>query len=255
MSLILITNDDGVETEGIRCLAETLSDLGEVVIFAPDGARSGMSAAITCDRPISYRQLLSRRNLTVYSCTGTPVDCVKLAINEILPKKPDLLVSGINQGGNHALSVHYSGTMGAALEGCVFDVPSLGSSLYGFEPDANFIQPCIITKTVAEQILNNGLPHGVYLNLNIPNIRHVKGIRIGRQTDGKWVREFKTETDVDGKILYWITGDYESRGDFFPDNDVELLNSGFASLVPCKIDITDYIYAAKLKELFDKIII
>lgn len=129
--LILITNDDGVEAKGIKELTECLRDLGDIVVFAPDGPRSGMASAITSLVPIKYTLVKKEKGLTVYSCTGTPVDCVKLAINEVLGRKPDLLASGINHGGNHAICIQYSGTMGAAAEGCVFDVPSMGVSLFG----------------------------------------------------------------------------------------------------------------------------
>ena len=132
--LILITNDDGVEAKGIKELTECLRDLGDLVVFAPDGPRSGMSSAITAENPIRYSLVKKETGLTVYKCTGTPVDCVKLSINEVLDRKPDLLVSGINHGGNMAIAVLYSGTLGAAAEGCVFGVPSIGVSLLDHEP-------------------------------------------------------------------------------------------------------------------------
>jgi len=246
--LILITNDDGVQAAGITCLAKEFCDLGEVVVFAPDGPRSGMSAALTCDKPITYSLYSQSEGLTVYSCTGTPVDCVKLAMDEVLTQKPDLLVSGINHGGNQALSIHYSGTMGAAFEGCVFDVPSMGVSLFEYSEQSDFRESCRIAKTIARLVMKNGLPHGTYLNLNIPNIRQVKGIVAARQTDGKWVREFRRETAGDGSTLFWLTGYYKVCGENYADNDVQLLQQGYASLVPCKIDVTDYDFMGKLKE-------
>jgi 5'-nucleotidase len=239
--VILITNDDGYEAAGIKSLAEACSkQLGEVIVFAPDGPRSGMSAAITCDRPIRCRMISERQGLTVYSCSGTPTDCVKLAINEILPSKPRLLLSGVNHGGNQALSVHYSGTMGAAFEGAVFDVPSIGVSLYNYKEDADFSNACRIAVEVAKKVLCDGLPHGTYLNLNVPNISDVKGIRMARQTPGKWVREFLKETLPDGELVYHLTGEYEPSGKDRPDNDLNVLNNGYAAIVPCRIDITDY---------------
>ncbi|MDR1523763.1 MAG: 5'/3'-nucleotidase SurE [Tannerella sp.] len=244
--LILITNDDGVDAEGIRQLTGALRDLGDIVVFAPDGPRSGMSCAITTTESVKYRILRQEKGLTVYDCTGTPVDCVKLAVSEILPCKPDLLVSGINHGGNQALSVHYSGTMGAAFEGCVFDIPSTGVSLHGYTPGADFSESCRFARHLAVRILEHGLPHGVYLNLNIPNIPGVKGLRAGRQTDGKWVREYICEADENGNPLYRLTGDYEKTGPDYPDNDVTLLENGYASLVPCKLDVTDYTFMNEL---------
>jgi 5'-nucleotidase len=186
--------------------------------------------------------------LRIYSCTGTPADCVKLAVSSILPVKPDLLVSGINHGGNSALSVHYSGTLGAAVEGCVFDIPSFGVSLDGYTPGADFSESCRLGYMLAKQTLKYGLPHGVYLNLNVPNIPHTKGVSVGRQTDGKWIREYKSEKDENGKALYWLTGDYEPSGPDYPDNDITLLDNGYASLVPCKLDVTDYAFMDELKK-------
>ena len=245
--LILVTNDDGIEAAGITMLVQALRNLGSIVVFAPDGPRSGMSCAITTTKPVLYNMLNNEDSLIVYSCTGTPVDCVKLAINEVLPTKPDLLVSGINHGGNQGLSVHYSGTMGAAFEGCVFDVPSLGVSLCQFQPDGDFSESARLGRILAEQVLKNGLPHGIYLNLNVPNVPTVKGIAIGRQSDGKWVREF-LYNEIDGELNFWLSGEYETVGPEYPDNDITLLKQGYASLVPCKIDVTDYAFMEELKK-------
>ena len=246
--LILISNDDGVEAEGIVRLTEALRCLGDIVVFAPDGARSGMSSALTSAKPITYKLLSVEEGLTVYSCSGTPVDCVKLALSEVLKQKPDLLVSGINHGGNHALAVHYSGTMGAAFEGCVFGIPSFGISLYEYTQGSDFSESCRVGRILAEKILKTGLPFGVYLNLNIPNIPKVKGVAIGRQTEGKWAREYDREETGDGESLYWLTGNFEMSGPAYPDNDVTLLNDGYASLVPCKLDMTDYAFMDELKK-------
>jgi 5'-nucleotidase len=238
--LILVTNDDGVEAEGIRKITETLRKIGNIVVFAPDRPQSGMSCAITTGDPLRYKLLAEEDGLAVYSCTGTPVDCVKLALNEALAKKPDLLVSGINHGGNHALSVHYSGTMGAAFEGCVFDVPAFGISLYNCGEGADFRESCRIGELIASAVLANGLPRGTYLNVNIPDIRQVRGIKPARQTAGRWVREYHKEIDAGGETVYRLAGNYEVSGEDYPDNDVRLLNEGYATVVPCKIDITDY---------------
>jgi 5'-nucleotidase len=174
---------------------------------------------------------------------------VKLALNEVLTKKPDLLISGINYGGNHALSIHYSGTMGAAFEGCVFDVPAFGISLYNCGVGADFKESCRIGAILAKAVLANGLPKGTYLNVNIPNVRQVKGIKPARQTTGRWVREYHKEADANGETAYWLTGEYETSGEDYPDNDVKLLNEGYATIVPCKIDVTDYNYLKNLKNL------
>lgn len=248
--LILITNDDGVQAKGINELINSLRDLGEMVVFAPDGARSGMGSAITSLIPIKCTLLRKEAGLTIYSCTGTPVDCVKLAINEILGRKPDLLVSGINHGGNMAICVNYSGTMGAVTEGCIFDVPSLGVSLLDHAADADFSECCRLGHIVAERILEKGLPHGTFLNLNVPKTTCVKGMKICRQTDGRWVREYKRSEDAAGQPVYWLTGAFESAQPIHPDNDMLALGNGYASLVPCKIDVTDYAFMDSLKDWF-----
>ena len=245
--LILLTNDDGVDADGIFNLTEALRSLGTLVVFAPDSPQSGMSNAITINEPVGYKRIIKDDSLTVYSCSGTPVDCVKLALNEVLPVKPDLLVSGINHGGNQALSLHYSGTIGAAFEGCVFDIPSFGASLCDYYPGADFSGSRRLVRLLAEQVLNRGLPYGVFLNLNIPNIPDVKGISIARQTAGKWVREYIRE-EQDGEAQFRLTGYYKASGPAYPDNDITLLNDGYATLVPCKVDVTDYAFMDELKK-------
>lgn len=249
--LILVTNDDGVQAKGINELIECLRDLGDLVVFAPDGPRSGMSSAITSTMPLRYKLLKEEEGLAVYSCTGTPADCVKLAVHEILDRQPDLLVSGINHGGNMAIAVNYSGTIGAAIEGCIFDIPSIGVSLLNHSADADFTEACRTGRMVARRVLKEGLPKGTYLNLNVPDIPQVKGIKVCRQADGKWVREFmRAETPL-GDPVFWLTGDFENRVPIHPDNDTLALDSGYASLVPCKIDVTDYDYFTQLKKDYD----
>ncbi|MDR3268047.1 MAG: 5'/3'-nucleotidase SurE [Tannerella sp.] len=245
--LILITNDDGVAAEGMIELSKSLKGLGDLVVFAPDGPRSGMSSAITSTMPVTYTLLRREEGLTVYSCTGTPVDCVKLAINEVLHRKPDLLVSGINHGGNQAICVHYSGTMGAVIEGCVFSVPSLGVSLADYTPGADFSEACRLGRRVAGQVLKHGLPQGTYLNLNVPNVSPVKGIAVCRQASGRWVNEFYRTQGPDGKPHYWLTGEFVNRGPVYPDSDTQRLSEGYASLVPGLIDVTDYAFMETLK--------
>jgi len=187
--LILITNDDGYQAKGIIALTEAMKGLGEIVVFAPDSHRSGMSCAISPSQPLRARIMHREDDLTAYACNGTPVDCVKLALNEFVDRKPDLLVSGINHGSNAGISVLYSGTMGAAIEGCVFDVPSIGFSLCDFTPDADFSVSAAVARKLAMKVMEAGLPKGVCLNVNVPR-GEVKGIRVTTQTQGKWVNEY-----------------------------------------------------------------
>jgi 5'-nucleotidase len=245
--LILISNDDGVYAEGLRQLTAALRDVGEIVVFAPDSPRSGMSCAITTTMPVTCRLLRQEDGLTVYSCTGTPVDCVKLAVSEILPRRPDVLVAGINHGGNQGLSVHYSGTMGAAFEGCVYNIPSAGISMHGYTPGADFAACRHYARRLTMRLLKRRLPRGIYLNLNIPNIPEVKGLRVGRQTGGRWIREYRRQTDRHGNSTYCLAGQYAATGPQRPDNDVTLLDNGYASLVPCRLDVTDNALVDELK--------
>ena len=245
--LILITNDDGIEAKGINELIKCLKGLGELVVFAPDGPRSGMSGAITSQHPISYTLIDKEDKLTLYACTGTPVDCVKLAMHEVLERQPDLLVAGINHGGNHAISVHYSGTMGAVIEGCIFRVPSIGVSLMNYAPDADFSEACRFARMLACNVIEEGLPFGTYLNLNVPDVTPVKGLAVCRQADGQWINEFYTKKGTDGKTEFWLTGEYVDRDSQDQDFDTNRLNNGYASLVPCLIDVTNHAFIDTLR--------
>lgn len=247
--LILITNDDGVGAKGINELISCLRDLGDIVVLAPDGPRSGMASAITSQLPIKYTLVRREDDLTVYSCTGTPVDCVKLAINELLDRKPDLLVSGINHGTNVAICVHYSGTLGAAAEGCIFGVPSIGVSLTDADPNADFSESCRFARKLSRRILKNGLPEGTYLNLNVPDLPHVKGMKVCRQARGRWTNEFVKSQNAKKEPVYWLSGSFENARPIEPDNDTLALENGYASVVPCKIDVTDYPYLETLNDI------
>ena len=245
--LILITNDDGIQAKGIQELTKCLHDLGDIVVMAPDGPRSGMGSAITSLIPIKYSLVKKENGLTVYSCTGTPVDCVKLALNEVLDRKPDLLVSGINHGGNYAICVHYSGTMGAAAEGCIFHIPSIGISSMSHHPDVDFTECCRLGRMLARRVLKEGLPQGTYLNLNVPDLPQIKGMKVCRQANGRWTNEFKRSENASNEPVFWLTGSFENTKPIHPENDTLALDSGYASLVPCKIDVTDYDFLEQLK--------
>lgn len=246
--LILITNDDGIQAKGINELIEGIRPLGEIVVIAPDIARSGMSSAISSTLPVRLHLLKKEENLTVYSCTGTPVDCVKLGINEVLERKPDLVLAGINHGSNSAICVIYSGTIGATLEGCILGIPSLGISLTDHLPDADFTQAVRYGKSIAEKLLDNGLPQGVCLNLNVPGGEEVKGLKVCTQTMGYWAREFQKAQDPFGKTVYWLTGEFANTDPDNEQNDEWALSHGYAALVPIQIDMTAYHLVDKLKQ-------
>ena len=244
--LILITNDDGDDAKGIRVLTKLMMQLGDVVVVAPDGPRSGQSNALTVYKPIRYKKLEEREGLARYSSNGTPTDCVKLAFNEVLDRKPDLLVSGINHGSNAAINVIYSGTMGATLEGCECSVPSIGFSLCNFLPDADFseFEPYILK--IARHVLENGLPEGVCLNVNAPE-SNIKGIKVARQCKGYWSQEFAPAVDPRGKNYYWLTGYFVNHEPDSEDTDEWALENGYISVVPTKIDLTAHEYCPNLK--------
>ncbi|MDR1516991.1 MAG: 5'/3'-nucleotidase SurE [Dysgonamonadaceae bacterium] len=246
--LILITNDDGYQAKGIVSLTEALEGLGEIVVFAPDDHRSGMSSAIGASHPVRCSLNKQDEDIRYYTCNGTPVDCVKLALDQILERKPDLVVSGINHGSNAGISVIYSGTMGAAIEGCIANIPSFGISLDDFVPDADFSQCARVARRVAEKILyGEGLPNGVCLNINVPK-GEVKGLRVAKQTAGKWVNEYEKKTDEAGGDVYYMTGNLENWEKENDSTDEWALANGYAAVVPIKIDMTAYGYMDELKE-------
>ena len=247
--LILVTNDDGYQAKGIVSLTEAMKDLGEVIVFAPDSHRSGMSSALTTGNPLRARLLKREENLTTYVCNGTPVDCVKLAMNEFIDRKPDLLVSGINHGSNAGVSVIYSGTMGAAIEGCIFDVPSIGFSLCDFMPDADFSFTKELASKIASQVIEEGLPKGICLNVNVP-AGVVKGIKVTTQTQGKCVNEYHRSKDGVGRDVFWMTGNFENWEEENDNSDEWALSNGYAAVVPVKIDMTAYDFLPQLKERF-----
>jgi 5'-nucleotidase len=245
--LILITNDDGVNALGINKLIESIAPLGEVVVVAPDGPRSGMSGAISAINPIRISLLKNEGDLKIYSCTGTPVDCVKIGVDRILGRKPDMLISGVNHGSNAAICVIYSGTVGATLEGCIIGVPSLAVSLTDHSPRADFSEAARIGKLVAEKVLQNGLPEGICLNLNVPAIPKVKGLKVSSQTLGYWTKEFEEMKDPSGRSVYWLTGEFFNQDPDNVNNDEWALANGYAALVPLQIDMTAYNFMEKLK--------
>ena len=213
--------------------------LGDVVVVAPDGPRSAQSNALTVIHPIRFKKLEESEGLLRYSCTGTPTDCVKLALNEIVERKPDLLVSGINHGSNSAINVIYSGTMGAVLEGCENGILSIGFSVcdHSLILDLSYFEEHLLQ--ITRQALLNGLPHNTCLNINAP-MGAIAGIRVARQCDGCWEKEYAKRSDPHGKAYYWLTGNFKNSEPEAEDTDEWALNHSFISIVPTKIDLTSY---------------
>jgi 5'-nucleotidase len=235
---ILIVNDDGITAPGIKALMETMAEIGRVVVVAPDSPQSGMGHAITIGKPLRLDKVELYEGFETYSCSGTPVDCVKLAVNLIFKgKKPDLCVSGINHGLNNSINVLYSGTMSAAVEGAIEGIPSIGYSLDDFTLQANFSHALKYVKEIALQVLENGLPTATLLNVNFPNTADLKGIKICRQARAKWAEEFDERMDPHKRPYYWLTGVFQ-LDDQGEDTDVWALDHGYVSVVPVQFDMT-----------------
>lgn len=239
--LIFVTNDDGISAKGILTLYEAVKGFGEVVIVAPDSPQSGMGHAITIHDPLRLHHTELFPGETAFSCSGTPVDCVKLGIYEVMKRKPDLLVSGINHGANTATNVLYSGTMSAAVEGAMEGIPSIGFSLGDFDADADFSDAEKVVKTIVQQVLENGLEKGVCLNVNVPdpNKGSVQGIKVCRQAHAYWADRFDSREDQFGKPYYWLTGDFVDA-DVDTDTDLHWIAKGYATVVPTQFDMTSY---------------
>ena len=237
--LILITNDDGADAPGIMVLSRLMMQIGEVVEVAPDGPRSAQSNALTVTHPIRFKKIEEKEGLARYSCTGTPTDCIKLALNEIVERQPDLIVSGINHGSNAAINVIYSGTMGAVLEGCENGILSIGFSIDNHSIEADFSKFEQYVLKISKETLKNGLPHGVCLNVNAPKGK-IAGIKVARQCDGRWTKEFAKRTDPQGRAYFWLTGNFENHEPENEETDEWALSKGYVSIVPTKIDMTAY---------------
>ncbi|OIQ18206.1 5'/3'-nucleotidase SurE [Lacinutrix sp. MedPE-SW] len=238
--LILVTNDDGITAPGIRTLVKVMKTIGDVVVVAPDSPQSGMGHAITLDSTLHIEKIhIESGDYDAYSCSGTPADCVKIAINEILERRPDLVVSGINHGSNSAINVIYSGTMSAAIEAGIEGIPSIGYSLLDYSWNANFEASKKYVKKIAENVLKEGLPEGIVLNVNIPNVdkKEIKGIKVCRQAKANWEEKFDKRKTPQGKDYYWLTGEFVNY-DKGEDTDEWALKNNYISLVPVQFDLT-----------------
>lgn len=245
---ILITNDDGITSPGIRALVEAVKDLGKVVVVAPDKPQSGMGHAITIGQPLRLHPSNVFGDIEAYSTSGTPVDCVKLAVDKILHRKPDICLSGVNHGANHSINVIYSGTMSAALEAAIESIPSIGFSLLDFSIEADFEGSIMYARMIVEQVLNKKLDKHLCLNVNIPAVpaKLIKGFRICRQAYAKYEEDFDERTDPHGRKYYWLTGEFVNF-DKGQDTDVWALKHNYVSIVPVQFDLTDYQLKQKLE--------
>jgi 5'-nucleotidase len=240
--LILVTNDDGITAPGIRTLIDVMAELGNVIVVAPDKPQSAMGHAITINNTLYLNKVsVDQAVITEYSCSGTPVDCVKMAVAEILHRKPDLCVSGINHGSNSSINVIYSGTMSAAVEAGIEGIPAIGFSLHDFDWNADFGPTKTFVRKIASEVLRHGLPEGVLLNVNFPKLKEeeIKGIKICRQAKASWIEKFDKRQTPFGRNYYWLTGEFVNQ-DKGEDTDEWALDNGYISMVPVQFDLTAY---------------
>lgn len=247
--LILVTNDDGVFSRGIEHLAVIASAFGKVVVVAPIKGQSGMSHAITIESPLRIKKVKKVGEIDFYACTGTPVDAVKLAMNKILGRKPDLILSGINFGSNSATSIVYSGTMAAAIEGCINNIQSIGFSLLDWDEHADLTHTSEYVKQVINNAIEYKLPKGICLNVNMPKLNgeEIKGVKVCRQNNGYWQEEFDHRKDPHNREYYWLTGQFVNLEPEAEDTDEWALKNNYVSVVPVKIDFTCFDTIDKIK--------
>lgn len=250
--LILLTNDDGLYATGLKTLTGLMEEFGKVVVISTTESRSGMSQALTVKMPIRVKLLDETDTKRVYACSGTPADGIKIAINRLLEREPDWVVSGINHGSNASVSVIYSGTMAAAIEGCLYGIDSVGFSLNSFSPRADFEHTKDIVREVMRTLVKESLPEGVCLNVNIPdsNGDSLKGIKVCRQARGNWREEFEKRKDPMGKTYYWLTGVFHNHEPDSNDTDEWALANGYVSVVPVSVDMTAHSSVEDIRKRF-----
>ena len=238
--LLLISNDDGYDAKGIRVLVEMLSDMGDIIVCAPESARSGYSCAFSATEPLRICLREKHESLEIWSCNGTPVDCVKMALAEIVPRKPDMVIGGINHGDNASVNVHYSGTMGVTLEGCMKYISSVAFSLCDHRADADFSPLRPLVREITKRILREPLPQGVCLNVNFPLVDHYQGVRVCRMAKGTWGGEVEKRHHPRGYDYWWMVGYYTNDEPDAEDTDNWALTHGYVAITPTQIDVTAY---------------
>ena len=238
--LLLISNDDGYHAKGIRQLVEMLSDMADIIVCAPESARSGFSCAFSATTPLRLKLRRQMPGVEVWSCNGTPVDCVKMALSEIVPRRPDMVIGGINHGDNSSVNAHYSGTMGITLEGCMKYIPSVAFSLCDFADDADFSPLRPFVCQIVRKILTEGLPIGVCLNVNFPLAESFRGVKVCRMSRGSWTNELTKCHHPRGYDYWWMVGHYQNDEPESEDTDKWALEHGYVAITPTQIDLTAY---------------
>jgi len=248
--LILISNDDGYHAKGINSLVDMISDFVDIIVCAPESARSGYSTAFSATLPLRLKQRKAREGIIVWSCNGTPVDCVKLALDQLCPRTPNLIIGGINHGDNASVNSHYSGTMGVTREGCMKYIPSVAFSLCDSRDDADFspLRPYI--RNITTHVLKEGLPKGVCLNVNFPLENEFHGVKVCRMAMGHWDNEVVRSTHPRGFDYFWLVGEYTNDEPDATDTDNWALRHGYVAITPTKIDVTAYDTVERIKTWF-----
>ncbi|MBQ4344490.1 MAG: 5'/3'-nucleotidase SurE [Muribaculaceae bacterium] len=233
--IILITNDDSIEARGIHFLVDCVKDMGDVYVVAPESPQSGQSSAMSVNKPLRIKEIAGYASAKAFTVNGTPVDCVKLALHAILPRRPDILLSGINHGSNAGNCIIYSGTMGAVLETCMLGIPSIGYSYLSHSPSADFTYTKPYIELITREVINNGLPKDICLNVNFPK-GELKGLKVLRAAHGHWSEEYKEYIDPHGKPFYWLTGAFVNEEPDADDTDHYWLSRSYVSVVPSRPD-------------------
>ena len=246
--LILISNDDGYQAKGINELIRMVRDYGDVLVCAPDGPRSGQACAFSATVPLTLTLKHQESGVQIWACNGSPVDCVKMALAELSPRKPDLVIGGINHGDNASVNTHYSGTMGVTLEGCMKYIPSIAFSICDYRADADFtpLEPYI--RKMTQQVLAEGLPQGVCMNVNFPVVTTYKGVRICRMSRGTWLNEVTRCHHPRGYDYWWMVGHYRNDEPEAEDTDRWALDNGYVAITPTRVDVTAYEAMEELKK-------
>ena len=246
---ILIANDDGYHSHGIRQLVDFVSEMADVLVVAPEGARSGYSCAFSATDYLRLKVRHNMGNIEVWSCSGTPVDCVKIALSQLCQgRRPDLILSGINHGDNSSVNNHYSGTMGAALEGCMKYIPSVAFSSCYYDEEANLEPLRPYVQQIVRKVLSEGLPKGICLNVNFPARQHFEGVKVCRMTFGSWVEEIDKCRHPRGYDYYWVVGHYHNDEPGIEGTDQYALDNGYVAITPTKVDVTAYDFMKQLQD-------
>lgn len=245
---ILVSNDDGYNSGGLRYLVSFLRDMADILVCAPESARSGFSCAFSAVAPLYLKRRSNIEGVDLWSCTGTPVDCVKIALDRLTPdRRPDLIIGGINHGDNSTVNNHYSGTVGVAMEGCMKYIPSVAFSSCDYDPDADLSCLRGYVRQITSRVLSDGLPRGVCLNVNFPRAKSFRGVKVCRMGFGSWINEVVHRQHPHGYDYYWMTGKYRDDEPDAKDNDRWALANGYISVTPMLMDVTAYDMLDKMK--------